>query len=156
MSVSIPVYRLQLIRDANWRTVSKHIQGPQDVVGILATYFEYLDREHFVVLSLDTKGRATGMHTVAIGTLDQVAAHPREVFKYAVLMNAASLIAAHNHPSGDPTPSAEDRTLTRRLTQAGNILGIPLLDHVIFGDSGTFTSLSDHPVRTGSYAADFR
>ena len=141
MSVFIPVYRLQLIRDTNFRTASKQMCGPQEVTSLVSAYLDGADREHFVVLTRDTKGRTTGIHTVAIGSLDRVEVHPREVFKFAVLMNAAAIIVAHNHPSGDPEPSGKDRVLTRHLVEAGALLGIPVLDHLVLGDNGTFVSL---------------
>ena len=93
-----------------------------------------LDREHFVVLLLDIKNKVIGINTVSIGNLDSSIAHPREVFKPAILSNAGSILLAHNHPSGDPTPSREDIEITHRLVNAGNILGINVLDHIIIGD----------------------
>jgi DNA repair protein RadC len=81
-----------------------------------------------------------GLHTVSIGTLDSAMVMPREVFKAALLANAARILAAHNHPSGDPEPSAEDRLVTARLKQAGEILGIELVDHLILGEHGLFVS----------------
>jgi len=94
-----------------------------------------------VILLLDTKNRINAAHIVAVGSLDSCPVHPREVFKAAVLANAAAVIVAHNHPSGDPTPSCEDRQLALRLKQAGDILGIPLLDFLVVGD-GRYVSLS--------------
>lgn len=142
MSVFVPIYRLQLVREANFRTASKRIYGPQDAAAILSAYLDGADREHFVVLTLDAKGRATGIQTVAVGTLDRVDVYPRDVFKFAVHMNAASIVVGHNHPSGDPEPSPADQAVTRRLVDAGEILGIPLVDHVVLGDNGAFVSLT--------------
>ena len=94
------------------------------------------DRECFAVALLDRKNRVTGFHVVSIGCLQGTLVHPREVFKAAILANAAAIIALHNHPSGDPTPSAEDREVTQRLRAAGELLDIPLLDHVILAADG--------------------
>lgn len=91
------------------------------------------DREMFVVVLLDTKLVPIGTNIVSIGTLDASLAHPREVFKPAILLGAKSILVAHNHPSGDPTPSRDDIAITRRLEKAGEILGIQVLDHIIIG-----------------------
>lgn len=103
---------------------------------------ELLDRERFSVVLLDGKNRVLGIHIVSVGSLTAALVHPREVFKAAILANAASVILVHNHPSGDPEPSAEDRALTARLRQAGELLGITVLDHVVIGD-GSYTSLAE-------------
>ncbi len=83
---------------------------------------------------LDRKNQVIGFHTVSIGSLTASVVHPREVYKVAILSNAAAVIFGHNHPSGDPTPSAEDKALTSRLVEAGEILGMQVLDHVVIGD----------------------
>jgi len=95
-----------------------------------------LDREAFLVLHLDQKNRTTGLEVVSIGSLGATLVHPREVFKSAILSNAAAILVFHNHPSGDPTPSREDREMTGRLKSAGEILGIPLIDHVVIASEG--------------------
>ena len=94
------------------------------------------------VFLLNTKNQVLAIKTVSVGDLSSSIVHPREVFQDAVVISAASIIIAHNHPSGDPTPSAEDIAVTRRLMDAGEILGIELLDHVIIGD-GVFVSLKE-------------
>jgi DNA repair protein RadC len=91
------------------------------------------DRETFIAIHLDAKLRLLSAETVAVGTLTATLIHPREVFKGAVLSNAASIIVAHNHPSGDPTPSPEDLALTETLIRAGELLGIALTDHLVIG-----------------------
>ena len=93
-------------------------------------------------LLLDTKNRVLAIKTVSVGDLSSSIVHPREVYKDAVIASAASIIVAHNHPSGDPTPSAEDVAVTKRLIQSGEIMGIDLLDHIVLGD-GTFVSLKE-------------
>ncbi len=98
-----------------------------------------LDRENFVVLILDTKNRVIASPTVAVGTLSQCLVHPREVFRPAVRAGAARILVAHNHPSGDPTPSHEDFTVTKKLAQTGEVLGIELLDHVVVGTNGFYS-----------------
>jgi DNA repair protein RadC len=90
-------------------------------------------QEHFVALLLDTRHRILKVSRISVGTLDMSIVHPRETFREAIALGAAALIVAHNHPSGDPTPSREDLDLTDRLMKAGQLLGIPLLDHIIIG-----------------------
>lgn len=100
------------------------------------------DREHFLSVALDGKGRAIGYEEVSVGTLTASLVHPREIFKALFLANAASFILVHNHPSGDPTPSPEDVALTARLRSVADIHGIKLVDHVILGD-GRYASMVD-------------
>ena len=115
-----------------------------DASTLLHTYLADVDREHFVVLMLDQKNKIIGIHTVSIGSLSASVVHPREVFKPAILSNAANILIAHNHPSGQPQPSQEDRVLTVRLAAAGKLLGISVLDHVIIGDgTSAYFSFAD-------------
>ena len=103
------------------------------------------DREFFVAMLLDGQNRITGLHVVSQGSLNQSICHPRETFKAAILANSASVILAHNHPSGNLTPSSEDIQITRRMKEAGDILGIKVLDHVIVnttdGSNYSFTNM---------------
>ena len=118
------------------------IGGPRDVSNLLMPDLRYQKKEHLKSLLLDTKNKVIAIKTVSIGDLSSSIVHPREVYKDAVLASAASIIIAHNHPSGDPTPSAEDVAVTKRLIQSGEIMGIDLLDHIVLGD-GTFVSLKE-------------
>ncbi len=93
-----------------------------------------LDREVFAVVTLDAKNRMIGIHTAAVGSLSSSIVLPRDVLKVAVLQSAASIICCHDHPSGDSAPSREDRECTERLAAAAKILGIRLLDHIVFGE----------------------
>ena len=102
------------------------------------------DQERFVVACLDTKNNIQCVVNVTIGTVDSTLVHPREVFKPALIEGSAAVILSHNHPSSDPTPSAEDRAVTDRLTKAGELLGIKVLDHIIHGDgSGMLVSVRE-------------
>ena len=103
---------------------------------------EGLDREQFIIACLNTKNEPTNISVVSVGSLNKAIVHPREVFKTAILSNASSIMAFHNHPSGDTTPSDQDIQLTNRLYEAGELLGIKVLDHLIIGD-GSFTSLKE-------------
>jgi DNA repair protein RadC len=118
------------------------IQGPTDVSNLLMPDLRYAKKETLKSLLLTTKNQVIAVKTISIGDLSSSIVHPREVYQDAVIASAASIIIAHNHPSGDPTPSAEDVSVTRRLREAGEILGIELLDHIIIGD-GTFVSLKE-------------
>ena len=104
-----------------------------DAWRLLAPRLEGLDRERFVAVLLNRKHAVLGVEVVAIGTLDATLVHPREVFKPAIRRSAAAVLLAHNHPSGDPTPSAEDHALTRRLLDAAEVLGLEVLDHLVIG-----------------------
>jgi DNA repair protein RadC len=106
----------------------------QDAVIYLMPQFGSRGVEHFGVLLLDTRHRVMRTVVVSMGTLDTSLVHPREVFREAVAGSAAALVLFHNHPSGDPTPSAEDVELTGRLAMAGRLVGIDVMDHVILGD----------------------
>ena len=118
------------------------IGGPQDAADLLMEELRHLREEHFVCLFLNTKNQVIGRQTLSIGSLNASIVHPREVFKAAIRRSSASILCAHNHPSGDPTPSAEDVQLTRRLADAGQLIGIELLDHLVIGDN-RFISLKE-------------
>ena len=118
------------------------ISSPADVERLLRGRIANLDRENFVVVLLNTKNEVIETSTVSVGTLGASLVHPREVFKPAVRASAASVILAHNHPSGKVEPSREDREVTRRLGEAAGILGIEVLDHVIVGDG--YFSMKEH------------
>ena len=141
---TLPVYRVALVRETD-QPMSERvvIRQPQDAARLFYEMLHDKDREHFVILMLDTKNRVIGVNTVSIGILDSALVSPREVFKAAMLCNAASIIVCHNHPSGDPTPSPEDKRVTERLSEAGKILAIELLDHLVIGEAGSFRSIKE-------------
>jgi len=109
------------------------VSTPEKVYSLLKPLF-LQDREVFFLLSLNTKNGVIAIRTISIGSLSANIVHPREVFKAAILDSASHIIVAHNHPSGDPTPSKEDIELTKRLNEVSNLLSITLLDHVIIGE----------------------
>ncbi|MGF6990439.1 DNA repair protein RadC [Lachnospiraceae bacterium PM6-15] len=111
----------------------KPITSAEDVVRFMADELALYDREVMCVLNLNTKGGVLNMNIVSMGTINASLVSPREVFKASILSNANSIIICHNHPSGVPTPSRDDIRLTQRLKEAGLIIGIELLDHVIVG-----------------------
>lgn len=110
------------------------IRTPRDAASYMMDEMRHLSQEHFVVLFLNTKNHVMGHETIFVGSLNASIVHPREVFLAAIRRHCASIICLHNHPSGDPNPSPEDREVTRRLVEAGKILGIDVLDHIIIGD----------------------
>jgi DNA repair protein RadC len=118
------------------------IRGPADVFARMGPRLRDVRQEEFHALLLNTRHRVLREVLVTRGTLDSALIHPREVFRHAVAEGAAAVILVHNHPSGDPTPSAEDRAVTRQLAEAGRAVGIPVLDHVVVG-RGAFVSLAD-------------
>jgi DNA repair protein RadC len=120
------------------------ISSPADVDRLLRGRIANLDRENFVVVLLNTKNEVIETSTISVGTLSASLVHPREVFKPAIRASAASVILAHNHPSGKAEPSREDREVTARLAEAAEVLGIEVLDHVIVGDG--YFSMKEHGV----------
>lgn len=141
METYLPIYRVALIREREepYSSIVSYV----DAAKIAQQYCDGVDREICAVLLLDTKNNVIGINTVAMGSLNQATVHPREVFKPAILANAAGIIIVHNHPSGDPIPSAEDVATTERLVQAGEIIGIQLVDSIIIGYK-TYYSMKAH------------
>lgn len=118
------------------------IHGPRDAVSLVMSRLRYLQKEHFMVLLLSTKNHVLAQPTISIGSLNASIVHPREVFREAINYSAAGVILIHNHPSGDPSPSQEDVSLTKKLVEAGKMLDIAVLDHVVIGD-GKYVSFKE-------------
>ena len=114
----------------------REIRGPDDVVAVVGPKLRQEHRELFLVLLLNARHEVMAKETVSVGSLNASIVHPREVFRPAVLASAAAIVLVHNHPSGDPEPSEEDLTITKRLVEAGELLGIGVLDHVIVAGRG--------------------
>lgn len=112
--------------------IGKTIRSPEDAAGLF-DYMKHQNQEHFVAVFLNTKNVVIGKKTIFVGSLNASIVHPREVYREAVQRSAASIIVAHGHPSGDPSPSKEDIEVTKRLVEAGKVIGIEVLDHVIIG-----------------------
>jgi len=125
------------------------IHGPEDVAAYAMPHFRYELREHFAIMLLNTKNHVLGMPIISVGSLSASIVHPREVFRVAIQQAAASIILLHNHPSGDPSPSEEDISVTRQLMKVGKIMDIPVLDHVIIGDN-KFVSLKEQRILSHS------
>lgn len=118
------------------------VRSPEDGADYVMEEMRNLNQEHFVCLFLNTKNQIIHRQTIFIGSLNASIVHPREVFREAVKRSAASIICAHNHPSGDPSPSQEDIHVTKRLSECGKMIGIELLDHLVIGDH-KFVSLKE-------------
>ena len=143
----IPGFRIALVREPGVRLAERpQLRDARGAAPMLAQYIGETDREVFVVALLTVRHRVLGLHTVSVGCLTSSLVHAREVFKPAILSGSAALVIAHNHPSGDPEPSAEDIALTRRLASAGQLRGIEILDHLVLGEAGRFVSLRERGV----------
>ena len=138
----INIVSIKMVKESSFLYQTRQILSPNDAYEMIKEQLEGLDREQFIIACLNTKNEPTNISVVSVGTLNKAIVHPREVFKTAILSNAASIMAFHNHPSGETTPSQQDIQLTNRLYEAGELLSIKLLDHLIIGD-GTFTSLKE-------------
>jgi DNA repair protein RadC len=121
------------------------IDSARAVAGIIPASVREANKEHFLILCLNARRQLIHLETVSIGTLSASLVHPRECFSPAIVHAAAAVVAVHNHPSGDPTPSSEDRDVTRRLQRAGELLGITLADHVVVSATGFF-SFREHGI----------
>lgn len=122
--------------------VDKPIKCPQDVSNLLMEEMRYLKKEHMKLVLLNIKCNLISVEEISIGSLNASIVHPREVFNPAIRKSSASIIMVHNHPSGDPTPSSEDTAITARINEAGKLIGIELVDHIIIGD-GKYISMKE-------------
>ncbi len=111
------------------------INEPETAYAEMLPLIEDFTKEYFIVLSLNSKNKIIARQVISIGSLNQTIVHPREVFKFAIMNSACSIVVGHNHPSGDPVPGPEDIKLTNRLKDVGKMLDIPLLDHIIIGNN---------------------
>lgn len=139
MSAYVPVYRVSMVREGSVKMTERPaIHAPEDAARFFHAFFTQhyagFDREVFVVATTNVRHRILSVETVSIGTLVGTVVSPREIFKLAILRNAAAILVAHTHPSGDPEPSQDDIALTRRLRGAGELLGIEVLDHIVLGE----------------------
>ena len=136
----LPRYRIMLVKEpeAAFTTYPRY-GNSRELFEAFREEFSTLDREYFFLITLDAKNRTIGYHTISVGSLSSSIVVPREVFKPAILESSAAVVFMHNHPSGDSAPSREDRECTNRLASAAKILGIRVLDHIVFGESDYFS-----------------
>lgn len=141
-SKRINIVKIKMVKDSSFLYGKRKICDPFDAFELGKILLEETDREQLIVCSLDTKNQPITLNIVSVGSLNSSIVHPREIFKAAILSNAASIILYHNHPSGDPTPSIEDLNATERIRDCGKLIGIDLLDHIIIGDD-TYYSMRE-------------
>jgi DNA repair protein RadC len=135
----VPVYRVSVVRDRSIDTETVTVSSVQSITEVLKGELLHADRERLLCLMLNCRHKIIGLEVISIGTLTASLAHPREIFKGAIIKGAAGIILAHNHPSGDPSPSEEDIRLTKRVSQAGQLLGVDVLDHIIIAETGHYS-----------------
>ncbi len=129
----VSVIRTMAVREKTVLYEGRRIRNSEDAVSLLKPFVEGADREYLLVCCLDTKNQPISIETVSIGTINQCLVGMREVFKNAILSNAAYLLICHNHPSGNATPSKDDLVVSKKLRKAGELLDIRVLDHLILG-----------------------
>lgn len=139
----INIVSLKMVKEGSILYDVRKLSSPSEAAGLGRKFLDEADREQVIVCCLDNKNQPVSVNIVSMGTVNSSLVHPREVFKTAVLSNAASIILFHNHPSGDPEPSQEDINITDRIKEAGKILGIELLDHIIIGSENRFISFKE-------------
>ena len=137
---SVPIIHLQMVKDAEIIYGGSKMESPKEAASLVKMFLGDVDRECRVVCATDTKMKPTHIQIVGIGAMNYCPASIPEIFKAALLSNAANILLFHNHPSGDVTPSKEDIQLTKRVVEAGKLLGIPLQDHIILGEADNFYS----------------
>lgn len=137
----IPVFQIHLVRERDHET--EQIRSPADVARLASELVDGLDREAFYVIALSTANRVIGVHLAHLGTVDASVASPRECYKFALSVNARSIVCLHNHPSGNIEPSREDVAVSKQIKAAGEMIGIPLTDSLVVGYDGRYTSLAE-------------
>lgn len=134
---------LRIVKESSILYSKRKISSPNDAFDLLESYFKGMDREAFVVVPVNSKMEPLAIQTISIGSVNATIVHPREVMKLCLMVGTTvSFFVFHNHPSGNPEPSQEDIQVTKRLVEAGKIMGIDLLDHIVIGD-GSFVSLKE-------------
>lgn len=135
----INVVSLKMVRERSIQYETSVVRSPYDVVQLAREFIGDADREHCILIALDTKNQPTALHTVSIGSLSAAIVHPRECLKICILANAASFVLVHNHPSNRTEPSQEDVELTKRMQSASEIIGIQILDHIIISTDSHYS-----------------
>jgi DNA repair protein RadC len=145
-SKRVSIVSLKMVREGSILYEVRKISSPKDALELGRRFLEDETTEHLIACCVDTKNHPISISTISIGSLSSSIVHPRDVFKFAILSNAASLIIFHNHPSGDPEPSPEDINITNRLAEVGKIIGIDLIDHIIIGSESRYCSLKERGI----------
>ncbi len=134
----IGIIRLRMVKESSLYGMKRFSQ-PWEAVELVRPLFDMADREMVVVMSLSTKLEPLALEVAAVGGINACSVDVRDIFKHSLLNNVAYVVCFHNHPSGDPEPSQEDKLLTKRIEDSGRLLGIPLIDHIIVGESGFYS-----------------
>lgn len=142
LQACIEISRRLMVEDCN-RPEKLKVVDPATVARLVRSKIKHAQREHYFLICLDSRSRLIGLDKVSEGTLDAALVHPRETFETAIARHAAKIIICHNHPSGDPSPSDDDRMVTKRLAMAGKVLGIAVVDHVVVGQD-SYYSFQEH------------
>ncbi len=145
-------YRVELVKDREVSYPTTVIGGPLDAVEALTGYLSAAAAEKVVVAYLNGSNCVVGVETISMGTMGQCTMSPPEVFRGAILARARAIILAHNHPSGDCTPSADDEQMTKALVLAGEVVGIPVLDHIVVADGACYSIRGDDKFICGAAA----
>lgn len=139
----IGIVHLEMIKERRTLYGMERFSNPREAAEMVRPLFERADRELLLVLSLDNKLAPMALEIAAVGVLNSCCVDIRSIFKHAIVNNGAYVICFHNHPSGDCSPSGEDRRITQRIAESGRLLGIPLVDHIIIGAGGEYQSLAE-------------
>ena len=142
-SKRVNIVSIKMVKESSILYKNRQILSPKDSVNLLKDFINDSDREMLIVCCLDTKNQPTCISIVSIGTINSSLVHPREVFKTAILSNSASIIMAHNHPTGDPEPSYDDLMVTKMIKTASDLVGLHFHDHIVIGDH-TYYSFNEH------------
>lgn len=138
----VPLVRLCTVKERFLPYGRAELNTAEKVVKMVRYLLDGADREYMLAVPIDSAAHPAGIEIVAVGALNQVSVSARELFKHAILCNASEVILVHNHPSGNPEPSREDFRFTEHMREAGELLGIPVCDHIIVGEGGTYRSLA--------------
>lgn len=141
----INIVSLQMVKTGTLSYLKNRISSPEDAAEIMQLFIGNSDREHLILICMNSKNEPTHIQTLSMGSINQTVIHPREIFKTAILSNANSIMLGHNHPSGDVTPSPEDINVTERLMLISEMMGILFYDHIIFSESNTY-SIMKHDI----------
>lgn len=144
----VSIIKAAIIKERTMLYGSRQINTPALAAGLAMQLFTNSDREMLIIAALDAKCNPLSLEIAAIGNVNTCIVSPREIFKNAILSNAVHIMVFHNHLSGDCTPSSEDIAVTKRLVECGDLIGIPLLDHIIIGDDDTYLSLREDSIVT--------
>ncbi|MGH4049994.1 MAG: JAB domain-containing protein [Clostridium sp.] len=139
----VNIVSIKMVKQGSILYEGRKITTPSQAAEIARQFLEESDREKLIAICLDTKNQPVSISVISIGSLNSSIVHPREVYKIALLSNAASIILCHNHPSGDTTASKEDISITKRLKECGELIGISLIDHIIITSEGKYCSLKE-------------